>query len=535
MSQNHKSFIIRINPKILGIFVFSFFSILSIFITERIYEIEKKREFLQVEHEAILFKKQLESSLNHSITATKVISFFAKKFISSEEFAKISKELLAQNPFIDAIQLVEGSTIIHTYPLTGNEITIGYDIRNEDIHINEAMKAKSRQELYFEGPFELIQGGIGIVGRFPIYRNEKFWGFSAVVLRAKTFLSAFGIDPKGKNSNFVYELTKRGEDGSDIGKFFNHDPNYNKGIFHKEEVSLGDWNLYVKARSPKHLVRSLPYGVLGVILSVVLGILSYRMSNEPQRLQSLVDQKTAELNLLNESLKQKARDLEITNSEMEQFAYIASHDLQEPLRMVTSFLTQLEKKYSESLDEKAKLYIYYAVDGAKRMRQIILDLLDFSRVGKFDEEKEAIDLRRIIDQVSFILRKSIEEKSAEINIISIPESIFCHKTPIEQIFQNLLSNALKYSATERTPVIEISCTELEDFWEFSIKDNGIGIDEDAFDRIFIIFQRLHAKDEYGGTGMGLSIVKKIVENLGGRIWVKSNKGEGSTFYFTIRK
>jgi PAS domain S-box-containing protein len=240
------------------------------------------------------------------------------------------------------------------------------------------------------------------------------------------------------------------------------------------------------------------------------------------------------LTKLNSMLKKQADDLAFSNKELEQFAFVASHDLQEPLRMVTNFLSQLEKKYKDQLDERAEMYINYAVDGAKRMRQIILDILEFSRIGKSDERMDFIDLEQIVNEVVLFQNEIIKEKNATILIDKLP-IIFNHKTPLKQIFQNLISNALKYAKADESPLIEIKAKELENEWQFSVKDNGIGISDEYFDKIFEIFQRLHVREDYSGTGIGLSIVKKILENMGGKIWVESQEGKGSTFSFIIPK
>lgn len=240
------------------------------------------------------------------------------------------------------------------------------------------------------------------------------------------------------------------------------------------------------------------------------------------------------LNELNVSLQKQTKELAISNAELEQFAYVASHDLQEPLRMVTGFLTQLDKKYGSIIDEKGKKYIDFAVDGAKRMRQIILDLLEFSRVGRGEEDQEEIDLNELIDETKILFRKQIEEKKAHIQSADLP-SITSFKVPLRLIFQNLIGNALKYTRQNVPAEIHINAEETADTWQFTVSDNGIGISPEYFDKIFIIFQRLHNKDEFSGTGMGLAICKKIVENLGGTIWIESAEGEGSTFYFTVKK
>jgi PAS domain S-box-containing protein len=252
--------------------------------------------------------------------------------------------------------------------------------------------------------------------------------------------------------------------------------------------------------------------------------------------RDITERKLSEAKLfeLNRELLRHSKELMISNAELEQFAYVASHDLQEPLRMVTSFLTQLEKKYKDKLDQKANQYIYFAVDGAKRMRRILLDLLEYSRVGRTEDKMEEINLKEVVEEVQVLFRRRIEEKNAELNIGDLPV-LLLPKSPAYQIFQNLISNALKYHQKDASPVIHVTHVETESHWQFMVTDNGIGIDPEYFDRIFIIFQRLHTNEEFSGTGMGLAITKKIVENLGGKIWVESMEGKGSTFYFTLPK
>ncbi|PRY84646.1 sensor histidine kinase [Mongoliibacter ruber] len=248
-----------------------------------------------------------------------------------------------------------------------------------------------------------------------------------------------------------------------------------------------------------------------------------------------LDKKVRELEQLNRKLKGKSNELESSNSDLEQFAFVISHDLQEPLRMITSFLSQLKRKYDDQLDEKAQQYIFFAVDGAIKMKQIILDLLEFSRVGRFNEPLEEINLNEILKEVCESNKKLIEGTRAQISIKELPV-ILSHRALMTQLFQHLLENSLKFRHENKSPEIEIGVRESQKNYDFWIKDNGIGIDQEYTERIFAIFQRLHTSEKFGGgTGIGLALVKKIIDYYGGSIELDSTEGEGSTFYFSLPK
>jgi PAS domain S-box-containing protein len=232
-----------------------------------------------------------------------------------------------------------------------------------------------------------------------------------------------------------------------------------------------------------------------------------------------------------EQMKKLTQELERSNTDLAQFAYVASHDLQEPLRMVTSFVQLLQHRYQGKLDKDADEFISYAVDGASHMQRLINDLLKYSRVGTHSKDLEPTDCNNVISHAISNLGRAITENKAIINIDHLP-TVLADYTQLVQLFQNLISNAIKYHSKKR-PEILIRAINKGDFWLFSVRDNGIGIDKEYNDKIFTIFQRLHDKSKYPGTGIGLSICKKIVERHGGRIWVESKPGQGSTFYFTM--
>ncbi|MGE5682926.1 MAG: ATP-binding protein [Bacillota bacterium] len=243
-------------------------------------------------------------------------------------------------------------------------------------------------------------------------------------------------------------------------------------------------------------------------------------------LRDITESKIAEL-----KLKNTLADLERSNKELEQFAYVASHDLQEPLRMVSNFARLISKEYYGRLDDKADHYIEFMIDGTKRMQNLISDLLMYARVTTKAQPLVPTDMNQIMEYISADLKMSIDEKKAYISCEKLP-NVNADPVQVRQLLQNLVSNAIKFRGNE-DPEVYIKAEKLPDEWLFSIRDNGIGIKPEFHERVFVIFQRLHEREKYSGTGIGLAICKKIVERHGGRIWVESEEGKGSTFYFTL--
>lgn len=517
-------------PNQLALMAFFAMFIITQTIAFKIFTVEKENETLLVKEEANHIKNQLDNAINFSHNAVKIIGFLVERDLEEKNFDIVSKDLLSKNKFIDALQLVKDCTIIKTYPLKSNEATIGFNIASGDIHKEAISKSIKQNKIFFEGPLNLIQGGIGIIGREPIYKNGKLWGFSAVLIKQETLLKAIGIDSTGSKKRFHYQIT-----GKNKNDFFKNNINFSNGITHKTYIPSGDWYLHVKLKDSTFLDRALIFSFFGLILSIIISLFIKQLAEHPIRLKKLVDEKTRDLEKLNAVLNKRADELSSTNKELEYFAYIISHDLQEPLRMISSFLTLLEKKYNTVLDERGKKYIFYAVDGSKRMKTIILDILEFSRVGKYNEEPTEINVNNLIAEIVGYHRNTFDSKKVSINYEHLP-TIVCYKSPIIQIFQNLISNSIKYAKKDEKTIITIrQFEEDENHWGFAVEDNGIGIEEKYFEKIFILFQRLTTREDDSGNGMGLAIIKKIVENLGGKIWVESKKDVGSTFYFTIAK
>ncbi|MGE0929238.1 PAS domain S-box protein [Peijinzhouia sedimentorum] len=888
-----------------GLVTFFLLFFITQFLNYKIYQKSEEEEYQRTVNESISITSRLQSSLNYSLSATKSLAFLIQENGVPDNFEFIAEGLLQANQYIDAIQLVQGGVITNVFPIEGNESVIGYDILADTLVNREAFEAIEKRELYFAGPINLRQGGVAVIGRLPIFIDDDFFGFSAVIIKIPTLLEAAGINLN--SSSYDYMLSKINRN-TEVEEFFISTSDFEiDADVVKSNILVGEWTLYVKPELPNTIFNSLPFAILGFLFSLIGAVFIWYVSKQPIELKHLVEEKSNQilqqerkyrallengtdgivvlnaegnpvyvtpsvehilgyskeeafnLNLfelmhpddvekiqgimmkvlespgipikgfpgrtkhkngtwryldatitnmihdpsiggivdnfrdvtdrvqaenakeyerqnkealinstqdliwsvatdfrlitaneaflqnlkdytgnelkpgddlimagkypidflefwsklykraldgesfqqvvyippidgateswadisfspiiidskiegiacysrditevklseialqkafkekneilesigdgfyavdktwkvtywnyhaenllqrkreemiganlwdkfpetvklsfyqhyqaalstglvshfeeyfpplsawfevsaypssnglavyfkdvterkqtekqlqeLNEDLIRQAKELEISNKELEQFAYVASHDLQEPLRMITGFLTLIEKKYNEILDERGKKYIYFAIDGAKRMRQIILDLLEFSRLSNSDEEIELVDLQDIMNEVLVLNRKTISENRARIKFENLPK-LRAVRVSMLQLFQNLVNNGLKYKREGVQPTVSINAKEIGDFWQFSVNDNGIGIDKNYFDRIFVIFQRLNRKEEYSGTGMGLAICKKVIEGMGGRIWVESEKGIGSTFYFTLPK
>jgi signal transduction histidine kinase len=256
-----------------------------------------------------------------------------------------------------------------------------------------------------------------------------------------------------------------------------------------------------------------------------------RLSAAFEEMRRRLAARTAERERAEDALRRRAQELARSNAELEEFAYVASHDLQEPLRIVKSYLQLLEKRYAGRLDGAAHQFIAYAVDAATRMQQLINDLLAYSRVGTRGTERSTTDCEAVLEDALGGLKVAMEECGAVVTHDPLP-AVMADGPQLRQVFQNLIGNALKFRNSAR-PQVHVSAERQGDGWVFSVRDNGIGIAPEYVDRIFVIFQRLHARNEYSGTGIGLAICKKIVERHGGRIWVESQPGRGATFRFTI--
>lgn len=320
----------------------------------------------------------------------------------------------------------------------------------------------------------------------------------------------------------------------------------NKGVLKNTGYKSGN----IRQCSPADLIKGMDRETFAEILAPLLRKEKKNISLEAEQLRTdgscypveynfqftQLEGKYVFLAIARDITQRKKAELKIkqTNQELEQFAYTASHDLKEPLRMINAFVQLLEKKYVQQLDDTAKKYIHFATDASQRMTQLINELLDYSRIGKEDSAYEEVDLNQLVKHVLQLNGAYIEAQKANIIIHPLP-AVRAMRIPLRMLFNNLIINALKYHKAGLAPRIEISASEQNQCWQFIIKDNGIGIAKEYQQQIFQMFRRLHQAKTYGGVGMGLAICKKIVEQHGGTIWVESEEGSGSTFCFTIAR
>jgi hypothetical protein len=248
---------------------------------------------------------------------------------------------------------------------------------------------------------------------------------------------------------------------------------------------------------------------------------------------SKIARDVTDLNMTQEALANQAEALKRSNEELERYAYIASHDLQEPLRTVASFARLLKQRCAGSLPEEGQEYLKFITDGVDRMQSLIQDLLSYSRIESRGTAFGTVDCAAVVARVLENLKSAMQSQGAEVTVDPLP-TVIGDATQLGQVFQNLLANAIKFQ-NGKCSQIRVSAEEKQGEWQFSVRDNGIGIAPEYFERIFIIFQRLHTMEEYSGTGIGLAVCKKIVERHGGRIWLESSLGEGSNFFFSIPK
>lgn len=451
----------------------------------------------------------------------------------------------------------ESYPIAYIVPVEGNEQAVGLDIAHETNRFSAAKKSRDSGEAQITGPITLVQDSgktPGFLFYAPYYQGgtydnttERRKHFSSLVYAPFVVKKLMqGVLEKEKRHVGV-RLTDQGDvlydEHINSEMDFDPDPLFKRSVdltFYGRKWTFDIWsaNSFRKASSDSQPFVILAGGIFIDSLLVLLFLSISRASHKAlvyaDAMTQLLEASEKELKKNQMRLAERAGQLEQSNAELEQFAFVASHDLQEPLRKVNSFCQMLQREYGDKLDDDARTYIGFAVDGALRMKSLITDLLSYSRVKSQGKVLEVTDGAKACNQAIANLGMAIEEAKAQISVGVLPE-VTADGSQLVSLFQNLIGNGIKYRSNARAPEIRISMEANASEFVFCVQDNGIGIEPRNFERVFEIFRRLHDREEYSGTGIGLAVCKRIVERFGGRIWVESVASIGSKFYFSLPK
>ena len=510
---------------LLALLVFLF----AFFIGETIRQEEKSR--LESEaREAVAvaagdLRSVLETELNSILYLTRGLQSYiqATKGRIPEEVTAMLVNIYEEGRIFRNIGVAPDNRIKYVYPLVGNERVLGLyypDLPNQWPAVERAIKERKAT---LAGPIKLAQGGCGLIYRLPVFLNDNsYWGIISSVINTEQFFNFI----KPISARHKVEFALRGKDGlGENGEAFWG----NLTIFNLNPLLLdinipgGKWQLAALARPKSEVNNHL------IILRIITFVVAISLAGFTF-ITFIYYLKEKELL---RSIRITSQALQISNAELEQFAYAISHDLQAPLRNIINFLQLIKRKYKEKLDADADEYIDFAVKGGQQMNQMIRDLLEYSRVKTKGHKFEPTDINLLVAEAIEILQLHISETNAKINVGTLP-IINTDARQIIRIFQNLIDNSIKYHNPDTYPEINISAENNGKEWIFKIKDNGIGIPAADQQRIFNVFQRLHGPDEFSGSGIGLSICQKIIERHGGKIWVNSpGSGMGAEFCFTL--
>lgn len=501
-----------------------------------IYSLESRRE---LESRALATQiasshaKSLEKQLFRSLSATLALATILKENSSFPNFESVAEDLIKRYGGITNLQLAPNSIIQRIFPLEGNEAAIGLDLKNN----TKAVAAIAARELRVEGPINLIQGGIAVIGRYPVFLQdaerdeEKFWGFTTALVELSHLLTL--VDIHGLVSkNYHFELLNFNSEKETHSIIAQSGPeSLKKPVSVKIQVANGKWILSISPKSGWYPFYYLLWeGFLVLIFCGILSYMAYRHFCRTEDLQVANLRMVQEIDQRKQAEKRAmiyAETLQANNKELESFASIASHDLKEPLRKVLIFGDLLLER-TKNLDLKSKDYIKRMQKASHRMQVFIDDLLDYSKISS-GREFENIQTNIILQEAIEDLEARISESGGTIECKDIP-NLEADPVQLKQLFQNLLSNALKYHKEGIPPVVKIFSKMFDsENVQICFEDNGIGIEEKYNEKIFKPFQRLHGKDAYEGTGMGLAICKKIIERHKGKILISSSSGKGSVF------
>ena len=462
----------------------------------------------------------------------------------------------AQGQMERAERRAEHISVTYIEPFKGNEAAMGFDVASNPARLKALERSRDTGEMVATGPITLVQEAeeqFGILILKPVYKNgaphetleqrrQNLTGFAVGVFRIGDMVETALQDLLKEDINIqLYDELSPGERQILFSYQTEGDA---RPVAEKQEEVTDDVLLRVPLDMPgrgwsllatptteffaAHRGRQ-EWWVLGGGLLISVVLMAYLISTIRHGARN--ERLAVGLSEANHGLVRQAQELTRSNEEMEQFVYVASHDLQEPLRMVTGYTQLLAKRYKGQLDADADEFIAYAMDGVTRMQELINGLLAYSRVSAQGKAFQPSDCSSIFDRALLNLRAAVQESGAVVTHDDLP-TVMGDAAQLGQLFQNLIGNAIKFHGQD-PPRVHVSAEREREVWRFSVGDNGIGIDRQSVNRIFAIFQRLHSRAEYPGTGIGLAICKRVVDGHGGRIWVESEPEKGSTFYFTI--
>lgn len=425
-------------------------------------------------------------------------------------------------------------------PLANNEKVLGFDFASNDQFFALLNQAKKTGKKFATAHIALTQNTrpqSEILIFNPIYQKSDITleqealalnGFLLLVLRIEDMIHNIISQQIKTLPIFIQDVSN-----TDQKEILYGEPMATDAISYSEIIPVvgRQWRITVSKDSKDTPINWVSWFVLaiGLLFSTMIGVGLQYLIHRRQFLENLVDQRTEELSRLVDKLND-------SNEELSQFAFVCSHDLQEPLRMIRSFSEKLQIHIADQLeeDERGKRYFGFIIEGATRAQQLIEDILTYSSIDGDTQNLQTVEIDELIRIIDDNRRINIGENKGTITYDKLP-TVQGNKTQLSQLFQNLINNGLKYQHTDRQPNVQISVDDAEEYWQFSVIDNGIGIEERHLKKIFDVFQRLHCKNQFAGTGIGLSICKKVVKRHGGTIWATSQKGIGSKFYFTLPK
>lgn len=471
-------------------------------------------------------RAKLEFSLSEPLARAQgvIAHIVAHDGISAEQFHTIGEVLLKDQRGVRNMVVSHGLVIAMSYPLAGNESVIGIDYRSIPVQYEQVRKAMDSRAPLLQGPVPLIQGGIGLILRNPVFLHDgRFYGMANIVLDIPAIFAEAGLS----KPDLPFQIAIRGGDGlGAAGVMILGD----QAVFAAQPVltdvvlTQGTWQLAAIPKDGWDVADAIPVRVrlMEVLAFVAMTAIAFGAAFH------IIGQDQGK-----EILRRKSLELERSNADLERFAYIASHDLQTPLRNVISYAQLLARRYGGRLDQDADDFIGFIVEGSARMSQLIQDLLNYARLSNSVEPLAVVDAGQALQQALANLAGVVEHSHTTVEAGDLP-MVRANPAQLVSLFQNLVDNAIKYADPSRPPHIRITArSDQSGWWTIAVADNGIGIAAEYFEQIFVVFQRLHTPGDRSGTGIGLAICQRIVQHCGGRIWVESSPGQGATFLFTL--